>query len=213
MSDHIKYPKTYHLPFSLGITNEDKVLKVTSHFNDKIIVATVKYDGECTTLYSDYVHARSVDFSYHPSRTWVKSLQGKIGYKIPEGFRISGENLYAQHSIHYKHLRSYFYVFSVWNNKNECLSWDDTTSFCKELDLPTVPILYEGIWNEKLIRGLYTPKYMGDDCEGFVVRTAESFHYNDFINNVSKFVRPNHVQTDEHWMLSAVINNELEGQP
>ncbi len=72
-----------------------------------------------------------------------------MGYRIPEGWRICGENVYACHSIHYIALTSYFYVFSIWNEKNECLSWDATVAWCKKLGLAHVPLLYRGPYNEK----------------------------------------------------------------
>ena len=37
------------------------------------------------------------------------------------------------------------------------------------------------------------------EVEGFVVRNVDSFAYEDFSKNVAKYVRKNHVQTDEHW--------------
>ncbi|MEL7307213.1 MAG: RNA ligase family protein, partial [Pseudomonadota bacterium] len=40
-----------------------------------------------------------------------------------------GENLYARHSISYNNLPSYFMAFSVWNELNQCLSWQDTKQF------------------------------------------------------------------------------------
>ena len=39
----------------------------------------------------------------------------------------------------------------------------------------------------------------GHEVEGFVVRNAAAFHYDDFKNNVGKYVRAHHVQTDDHW--------------
>lgn len=39
----------------------------------------------------------------------------------------------------------------------------------------------------------------GDTIEGIVIRNADSFPLEDFSKNVVKYVRKNHVQTDEHW--------------
>jgi hypothetical protein len=43
------------------------------------------------------------------------------------------------------------------------------------------------------------PSALGGIREGFVVRTEASFMEDDFGQNVLKYVRANHVQTDEHW--------------
>ena len=116
----IKYSRTPHLPFSQSITSDDKKLISVDHFIGKEIIMSEKRDGENSSLYRDYNHARSLDSSDHISQHWLKGLS--IRYDIPEDCRICGENLYAKHSIHYTNLESYFEVFSIWNEKNDCLS-------------------------------------------------------------------------------------------
>ena len=148
----VKYPRTYHFPWSPGVTNDDRVLSNLDSFQGQIVVATAKMDGENTTMYRDGVHARSLDSDSHPSRSWVRSLQGRIGQDIPRGWRICGENLYARHSIEYKNLADYFQVFSVWNERNVCLPWAETLEWVAILGLTPVPVLYEGAWNESKIR-------------------------------------------------------------
>ncbi|GAA0853286.1 hypothetical protein GCM10008915_73720 [Bifidobacterium pullorum subsp. gallinarum] len=71
-----------------------------------------------------------------------------IKYRIPEGYRICGENAYAKHSLLYSALPSYFLLFSVWNEHNVYLSWDETEDWADRLGLAAVPVLYKGIWNE-----------------------------------------------------------------
>jgi hypothetical protein len=208
---HYKYPRTFHLPWSMGATSDDKVLKRCDAFIGREVVATEKMDGENTSMYSDHFHARSLDSAHHPSRDAVKALWGYLRYHIPEGWRICGENLYAQHSIAYDNLKSYFYVFSVWNEDNVCLSWDETVEWCAILGLVHVPVLYRGTFSEDLIKPLWNESKL-DTVEGYVVRSAKSFHYDTFANNVAKFVRPNHVQTDQHWMHAGITPNKLEGK-
>jgi len=206
MLSRYKYPRTPHLPWSPGASDDDIRLDITSQFSCKNIVITEKMDGENTTLYPDYIHARSIDSRHHESRNWVKQLQGRVGYQIPEGFRICGENLYAKHSIHYENLKSYLYIFSVWSNQNICLSWAETLQWANTLGFEPVPVLYEGIWNETEIRKL---KLDLTKQEGYVVRLAEAFPFDQFKQSIAKWVRSNHVQSDEHWMHQAVIPNKL----
>lgn len=99
MENRFKYPRTPHLPWSPGFTADDLRNKTTALFDGKEVVVTEKMDGENTTMYRDYIHARSVDGRSHPSRAWVKQLHGRICFDIPEGWRFCGENMYAQHSI------------------------------------------------------------------------------------------------------------------
>lgn len=207
---YVKYPRTYHLPFSPGLTKDDRQLLDTSHFDGKEVVVTVKMDGENTTLYNDYLHARSIDGRNHSSRNWIKNFHSKIAHDIPDGWRLCGENLFAKHSIHYRNLDSYFYLFSIWNDKNECLSWDETIEWAKLLGLVVVPVLYRGVWDEDVVRGIHQPTFEGNTCEGFVVRLSNGFPYGAFRRSVAKYVRSGHVGTNNHWMFEKIQENELK---
>lgn len=204
---NIKYPRTPHLPWSESVTDDDVYVVDTCIFNEMEVVVTEKMDGENTTMTRELCHARSLDSGRHESRSWVKALWQTIKFDIPEGWRICGENLYAMHSIHYKDLKSYFMVFSVWNENNIALSWDDTLEICKCLNLVTVPLLWKGIYDENVIKSISLD--FGTQ-EGYVVRNAHPFDHEHFGANVAKYVRPNHVQDDVHWMNKHVIPNLLK---
>lgn len=203
-----KYPKTYHVPWSLGITSNDKKLSSMSFFEGKRVIVTRKMDGENSSLYRDYYHARSLDGKHHPSRDWLKNFWSGIAMDIPDGWRVCGENLFAKHSIHYKNLKSYFLGFSVWNGQY-CLDWDSTQEWFKLLSVTPVPVLYDGIYNEKTIKSLWKDSD-GLEHEGYVVRVAEGFDYPDFSKRVAKFVRLDHVQSEDHWMHSVILKNQME---
>ena len=208
--DYVKYPRTMHFSWS-NPSKDDKIIQNLDSFVDKEVIVTVKQDGENTNLYRGYCHARSLEPLVGEDRGFAKSIWASISQDIPEGWRICAENLYAKHSIHYSNLESYLQVFSIWNELNECLSWDDTIEWCNLLGLTTVPVLYRGIWDEKLIRGLYTETFNGDECEGYVVRTTKAFSYGQFRLCVSKFVRKNHVNKSvHHWRSSAIIPNQIK---
>jgi hypothetical protein len=94
-------------------------------------------------------------------------------------------------------------AFMMWDERNYCLSWDESLEWFGLLGevlrdagvpqgLPHVPVLYDGVWDEAMIRGLYRPTYGGDPMEGLVVRLADRFHYADFRYNVGKYVRAEH---------------------
>ena len=101
METRIKYPRTYHAPWSQGATNDDKIHKTMDHFLGKRVIVTEKMDGESCSFYNDYIHARSLDSVNHYTRNWVKQFHANnIMGNIP-GLRICGENLYAVHSIKY----------------------------------------------------------------------------------------------------------------
>lgn len=195
----IKYPKTFHFDFSDSLQNDDRRLETLEYFEGKNIIVTEKLDGENSTIYDDYYHPRSVTDDGHKSRNWLKGLIPNFQWKMNKNWRICGENMYAEHSIRYENLESFFYVFSIWSNDpNICLSWDQTERICKELNIITVPVLYKGKFNYKKIKNIYQNLNF-DEQEGIVVRIADMFDYNDFQTHVAKAVRPKHVSTDEHW--------------
>ncbi len=204
VAPYVKYPRTYHLPWSPGATDDDRILVDLTGLEQERVVVTEKRDGENTSLYRDHIHARSLDSGSHPSRDRVKALWSSFAHEIPEGWRLCGENLYAKHSIHYKDLRGYLEIFSVWNDLT-CLSWDETIEWCQLLDLPIVPVLYIGPWDEKVVNGVFK-----EGMEGYVVRPTRSFHYREFRTVVGKYVRANHVQTHGNWMRQQIVPNELE---
>lgn len=209
MTTLTKYPRTKHLPQSRSRTDDDKILDSDYHFIDCPVVITEKMDGENTTMYRDLLHARSVDGRSHPSRDWVKQFHSTFAYDIPLGHRICGENVFAKHSVAYDDLDSYFYGFSLWDG-DFCYDWDGTVLLFELLGITPVKVLYQGMYSheviDRLIKELDTEKQ-----EGFVVRLATSFSYNEFDRSVAKYVREKHVQTDKHWMQSEIVPNKLKG--
>ncbi|MFF3561245.1 RNA ligase family protein [Streptomyces sp. NPDC002574] len=199
------YPRTPHLPWSPGAASDDVRARDLDGLRGREVVVTEKLDGENTTLYTDGLHARSPDSAHHPSRAWVKALQGRIGPGIPAGRRVCGENLFARHSLAYDALDSWFYGFSVWDG-DDCLDWDSTTDFLRRLGVPVPPVLWRGTFDERALRALRVDTTRQ---EGWVVRTADGFGREEFGQRVAKWVRPHHVRTDTHWMHAAVVENGL----
>ena len=120
------------------------------------------------------------------------------------------ENLYAVHSIRYDALPGYLLGFGMWNDRNQCLGWDETVEWFALLDMPTVPVLYDGVWDEAAVKKLYNEKTDRDVHEGYVVRLADAFEYKDFKTSVAKFVRANHVTSASHWFYGS-NNHEVNG--
>jgi hypothetical protein len=209
--DHyVKAGKTMHLPWSPGIHNDDRVIRNLAAFEGQEVVVTIKMDGENTMMYSDYIHARSIDGRNHPSRSWVKQFHAQIQGDIPEKWRLNGENVFAQHSIKYDDLESYFYGFALWDERNNRLDWDDMLTWFQMLGVTPARQLWRGIWDEKAIRDL--PKKLNfERDEGFVVTTVKGFPFREYHQKVAKYVRKGHVQTNKHWMHGqAVVPNQLK---
>lgn len=204
-----KYPRTPHLPWSPGRSNDDRVLADVDHLRGQELMATIKMDGENTTLYSDHIHARSLDSKDHESRHWVKAFHAGIKHLIPSDWRICGENLFATHSIQYTNLPSYFLGFSIWDDRNVCLGWANTIDIFTDLGIHTPQ---QFIFDPKLpleeIDARYQRIFRNRE-EGYVVRLYNEFRYEEFERSVAKYVRRGHVQTDKHWMYRKVTPNKL----
>lgn len=201
-----KYPRTLHLPWSEQVASDDKRLSSDDLFIGKEVVVTEKMDGENTSLYRDYIHARSLDSGNHESRNWVKNFWGQIRYLIPEGYRICGENLFAKHSIFYDDLKSYFLGFSYWRF-DECSPWDFTLKVFSDIGIEPVRCIYRGVYDRDRIYSTWNS--LEHESEGYVIRLADGFSCEDFGKSVAKFVRKNHVQTDEHWKNLKMVPNML----
>lgn len=209
MTNYVKYPSTPFLPWARP-DNDGKIIQTLDYLEGDEVVITEKMDGENTTMYSDHIHARSLDSVNHPSRNWVKGKWGAdIRYNLPLGWRVCGENMFAKHSIAYTDLEDFFLGFSIWNDKNECLDWDETLSLFEEWNITPVPTLWRGKFDIGIIKDKLHP-FDETKQEGYVVRSTGRYTFSEFPFKIAKYVRKNHVQTGKHWMRGWIIPNKVK---
>ena len=202
----VKYPRTYLLPWSEDPSDGDRAMASTLSFEGQRVVVTEKMDGENVTLYRDYVHTRSLVNQPHRSRAWIEEFGRKIGEQIPPGWRVCGEYLYVRHSIAYEDLASFFLGFAVWDDHDVCRPWEETVSFFAELGIATVPLIYNGYYDEAQIRSLWATKG-GVHSEGYILRRADAISTSDFRRKAGKFIRSGYTQS------APVKANLLHGVP
>lgn len=209
MTDPVKYPRTMHLPWSPGLQNDDRVMTDLSMLEGQEVVVTEKMDGENTSMYRDYIHARSVDGRHHPSRDWIKRFYAEnMVLRLSPGARICGENMYARHSIAYDDLETYFYGFSYWDG-DTCLPWEETLLLFEYFGITPVRELYRGPFDVDVLHDI-EKNIDPEQQEGYVVRLSRlPIKMEDFSKAVGKWVRKGHVQTNDHWMHSEIIPNKL----
>jgi hypothetical protein len=218
MSD--KFPRILHFPWSPGATNDDRIAGPDwyNFLKDKDVVFTEKIDGENTCLKKDGVFARSHTVPNH--NPWANHLWPIYDTIVSElgDLEIFGENMYAVHSIEYERLYSYFYVFAV-REQGIWKSWEETKFVAEYFGFQFVPEYINkdfsrNKWQfnsdkpyqlEVIVKEHAKSSSLGNTCEGVVVRLADAFP--DPVDstlgyNVLKYVRKNHVQTDEHWTRS-----------
>ena len=219
MSITTKYNRTYHYDFSPGTTSDDRINHEWKSDIIQIpeIIHLEKLDGENRCLNEFGVFARS---HVAPTRNpWANHIKGKwdlIRRDLKNvGVELFGEDLYAQQSIIYPNIESHFYMFAV-RKDDMWLSWDEVKWYAEFFEFPLVPELE--IHDTKLISTKEIQNYVisesnkpsvfgsiqvGTDLEctreGIVTRNIGEFNSTDFRENVFKYVRKNHVQTNEHW--------------
>lgn len=202
----IKHSRTFHLPWSEEVHDDDKMIKSLRYFENKEVIVTEKRDGENTSLYCDgSLHARSLSGVSHPWQDAIKAMWAERCRDLPEGWRVVGENLYAQHSIRYENLKQWIEVFAIFDETNTALAWDEMVEWCDLLGLIPVPVLWRGIWDEDQIRHI-GHRLDRETQEGYVVRGTAAVSHSDWSKQVAKWVRKGHVQTKEHWTKSWVPN-------
>lgn len=212
-----KYPRTAHLPWSEAATIDDRCMSDLAGLAGVEVVVTEKMDGENSTIYADgFVHARSIDSARHESRDWLRAQAAMWTGWLPEDGRLCGENVYAEHSIGYNNLDSWFLLFGIWQS-GWCWSWDATVGWCERAGAVMVPVLWRGrfpdspLVAERLLERVWSDQRDPSVSEGYVVRPTAGFDVAGFGRLVGKRVRAGHVQTGDHWMFRPVVRNGLAG--
>lgn len=220
MSD--KYPRTFHLPWSPGATSDDKRLDSAKHFVGIPLVITEKLDGGNLCITKREVYARSHSTPVQGKMySFAKTAQSIIGPHLDDGVSVFFEYCAWVHSIAYTDLPSYLLMIGARDDGETAgeeswwYNWDmpdslNVVGLAAELqmktgfNIPTVPDLWQGTVKsvedlEAITTQFATQKSVyGPDREGIVVRTAQGFA--SFDRSVAKWVRKDHVTSDEHWM-------------
>ena len=73
----------------------------------------------------------------------------------------------------------------------------ETIEWFALLGITPILVLFDGIFDEKAVRALWSSKNCGQN-EGYVVRLSKQFRYGEFRHKAAKFVRKGHIQTAKH---------------
>jgi hypothetical protein len=184
---------------------------------DVPLVITEKCDGSNLTYTRTAVFSRSHSGPPgHPSFDLAKATHARIAHELSLGLSLFCEYCYAVHSITYDALPDYSLVFGARDDREgRWWDWDMVVAQAADLGLPTVPELYRGQVStvrelEALTLSLAAqPSVFGGPREGVVVRHAGEFRDADFQRSLAKWVRSDHVTTDEHWMHQSIRPQRL----
>lgn len=138
-----KYGRSLHAQISLGTTSDDRFMpngyiREFARMNE--LVLTEKLDGQNNAFKKSGVFARSHAAPSilpwdKPMRERWELIKNDLG-----DLEIFGENMYGVHSIGYKSLESFYYVFAV-REKDYWMSWEEVKFYASMFDFPTVPEL------------------------------------------------------------------------
>lgn len=206
-----KYPSTPHWPWSEKVHRDDSYHRNPKFFLNKQVVVTEKLDGGNCCLHEGQVYARTHAVpAVHGSFAMVKKYHGwKTTQAGFEDLAFYGEEMYGVHTLEYDPMRrdDTFRLFAVLElNQMVFLSWGMVEYYAEKLGVRTVPVVYRGSFlrtqdvTDFFQQERMNPSSLGGEREGFVMRDAQSFNVAKFPEWVCKYVRPGHVQTDEHWL-------------
>jgi hypothetical protein len=200
-----KFPRIPHLPFSPEIHTDDKTHALPRLFLNTEVIITEKLDGGNTCLHDGVVYARSTGQpARHGSFDYIKAQHAPRTIGYPE-FMFYGENMAGIHSIEYDRLSDFFYLIAI-REGDHWLSWDETQEHAAAFSFATVPPVaftkfatldkLEAFLADEIAK----PSFFGTTREGFTIRLRRGFSSSEFGLSFAKYVRKNHVQTDdEHW--------------
>jgi hypothetical protein len=162
-----------------------------------------------------------------------------FAHLIPEDELWFGEWLYAKHSIHYSgdmKVGCYLQLFGIYNKFTHMWSGitevnDRACNVICETDIYPIIVsvvspakgVISGMGNaeknfmfsdEKSLKATLIKignQTVKDGHEGIVVRNAYPFHHARWKENIAKFVRAHHVQTNKHWSRLPIVRNECNG--
>ena len=201
-----KYPGTPHWPWSPAIGRAEDVHPNPDRFVGEDVVVTEKLDGGNTLLHAGKVYARSV--SAPSEGKWMAMVKKHHAWKVHEpDVWLYGEDVYGVHSIEYEPVaeQATFHAFALRDGACAFAPFAEVEAYAKQREIPVVPVLFRGRFRSVAgIRAFMEqahgePSALGGEREGVVMRLARGFAAAEFQDNVCKSVRPEHVQSDEHW--------------
>jgi hypothetical protein len=124
MTELAKYPRTWHLPFSPGLTRDDRIMPDgVARLLGRPLVLTEKMDGSNVVLRRGGVFPRA---RWHESMGSLEALHATIIHPLPEGIDVAAEWLLATHAIRYDRLAALCQVFGAFDADREAfVAWGD----------------------------------------------------------------------------------------
>jgi len=201
------FPSYLHKTDETRIQSDPRLIK---EFANKQVYVSVKVDGSSVTIsHKDgdiQVCSRNLSLKEDDENTyWKIAKQYDIINKLIEIYNKTRINYAIQGEVYGEGIQknrlgikgiklALFNVFNI--NEGRFLSFDDFKEFCRQIDVPTVPIIYEGmfIWGsvEELLIEAQGTYENGHPREGIVIRPINEF-YSQYLRSRASFKVINNV--------------------
>ena len=204
-----RYPRTPHWPGSGTAGAGERIVQRPEDFINNPIVITEKIDGANTRLFDGEALPRG------GSRTvpWLAMARKHHAWKLaghPESGCIYAEDIYGVHSITYgpvpeDRTTMAFALLQCHQTGPRFATQEQLQETCAALNIPLVPVVYQGTvsslteMHQLITKEMTRPSALQGPREGLVIRRNITFAPEQLHRHTCKFVRPNHVQTDQHW--------------
>ena len=229
MIDKIKFPRTAHV-YSERRYREDlqlSELETKDLFENELIIQE-KVDGANLGLYMKdgeiYAINRNTPIDYSITRNdqfkklgkWINNNYVDLSSILEDNKMLFGEWLYAEHSVRYDNLPSYFLSFDIFDlNEEKFVSQTKLEDILEDTDISYNPVLYKGRINSisdldnLMVQSQFGPEKM----EGLYLRVDDENH----LVKRNKYVGAHFIQAieeDGHWKNKGMkinkSNNVLE---
>ncbi len=216
-----KYEKTFRIPISQAKVRGKFYLshkEVAALLRGNVVIEE-KLDGANTGVvrhkkgFTLQKRGSLVGPSEHAQFNYLHSWANRDKYnqlmKIPVGYIIYTELLYAVHHIYYEELPDYVIIIDVWNGR-KYLNRKEKERFCEKHDLVLAPLIAEGHFNKDELFGLIPlVSAYGKQIEGVVVK---KYHRKNKLYKKGKIVLPdffNALENSKHWTRNPYKRNKL----
>jgi ATP-dependent RNA circularization protein (DNA/RNA ligase family) len=215
-----KYNKTYRIEVpnisiqgkrALSEEEAEQLLSGFLYIEEKLDGANVAIDRREGCFYLQK-RGSLIEHREHPQYqffiSWAMKRYSDL-LKIPKGFYVYGELMYAVHQIYYDSLPDYFLVFDVFDG-DEWLDRDTKDVFCREYGFEQVPLLASGKFKINELYKLVPEQsvFGSEKAEGIVIKKYGKDGYFR-----AKLVRPEFVdklnEDDEHWTRKPLRTNKV----
>lgn len=212
--DFPKYPRTYHLSGSKGISDGIPFSAVLNHN----LTIEEKVDGSCVgiafnqdNLCLKHRNHEVIGPEWDLLKKWIKDHEELFYDLLENKYIMYGEWLYATHTIHYDRLPHFFLEYDIFDLRNQCfLSTKRRQEMLKDTPIVSVKTLNQGNFKSiKEIISLWGQSYYRNSgpMEGLYLKVEDDIEVLNRYKFISKDFLDQILSSGSHWMERPLTKN------